>query len=226
MKVSSDPGQDRHDADAARAGWYPCRGALGGYAWWTGREWGWPLSGPADRPGPPGPAAAQAGWPAAEEPGWLARHGWLLWLGVAYISTLGCAAACVILGTCLATGRPVDGATSVLRVVVMFANFLVCCEVAISGRTRARHLRRAGMPPPGARAARKARWPQFHEAWLAWFYGLTFLVYVGAFVGWLTHTGPGWGSQVSLATAVTCQCALMAAAGLDTAWSVRRRGRA
>lgn len=208
MTPSSYPGPERQGVGTADPGWYPNRAALGGWAWWTGRAWGWPFSGPADQPGPP-PSRL-----AAPPPTWLAWPGWLLWLAVACWSALGGVAVCTIIGMCLTSGRPVDDATSVLRGVMLFMNVVLWLSgiaMARGGRTRGMRSglspREAG-PPPGIRAGRRAG---LLTSLPVWVYCLSFLLSLGALVASVSHAGSDWWKQMCLATVVVCQFAALGA---------------
>jgi hypothetical protein len=213
MKPSSDSKRERAGGDAEAPGWYPDPAAPGGYGWWTGREWGWPLSRPADRPVPPPSRLATA------RPRWFARHGWLLWRAVACVSAAGCAAACAMVGICLATGRPLPGATSALMslsvlmpVVGLIGLVLYGAGVAVLARASAVRsawaLRGAGLAHT-AGAGRSARMRAFLLIWRSCLFSLSV---AGALVGWASHAAVAWWAQtlpaIMLASEFSLLCAL------------------
>lgn len=223
MMPSSRAGPDRQDGNVPAPGWYPNRSALGGYAWWTGREWGWPF------PGPTRQAAPLPFWPAAAQPRRPTRHSWLVWLTVAYISAPGCAAAGTVLGICLATGRPLDGATSVLLPVMIAMNLVLGGVSLALGGAPMKDVRftwgptEAG-PPPGTRSRRRVRLVTSLPAWLVGTYCVILLVLLSTLVAWATHWDSGWCKQVCLAICVACQFALLGARALHTSCRAWRQG--
>jgi hypothetical protein len=219
MTSSSYPGPERQGVDTAVPGWYPNRAALGGCAWWTGRAWGWPFSGPADRPGPP-PSGL-----AAAEPRWPAWQAWLLWLAVAYWSALGGAAVCTIIGMCLVTGRPADDATPALRGAMLFMNVVLWLSGTAMARGKRTRAMRSGLnpceagPPPGLRAGRLLL-----TSLPVWVYCLSLLLSLAALVASVSHAESGWWIQMCLATVVAGQFAALGARSFRAYRDARPQG--
>jgi hypothetical protein len=135
---------------------------------------------------------------------------------------LGCAIACIILGSCLVTGRPVDGGAAVPWGGILFINLLVSWTAAVlGGRGRpmsyAPGSGEAGLPPYDARAGRRSWLGESVPTWLIWAYFLAMTAAVAAVLGAATASGgwiavmATWGAQVFLAAVLACVFALLCA---------------
>jgi len=212
------PSDDLGPGQVPAPGWYPDPAAPGGYLWWTGQEWVDPFSWPPYQPVRPLSRPIVA-WPSQ-----LAQHSWLLWLAAACCTALGCAAACAILGTCLATGRPVHHAMIALFGPVLLTSGVVSwVNVVVHDRSRSVYspsaLRGAGPPPQVVTAGRRVGLRAFAPTRLVWAYILTIGATFGTLLGCSLASGglqtlmAVWWAQVLfavlIALALALQCAVV-----------------
>ena len=215
---SGNLGHERLGGPVMPPGWYPDPAAPGGYLWWTGQEWVNPFSWPPYQP------ARRLSQPIMAWPSRPARHSWLLWLAAACCAALGCATACAILGTCLATGRPVHHATIALLGPIILANGVMSwVNVVLQDPSRPAYspsaLRGTGPPPQVVTAGRRAGLRAFAPTRLVWAYivvtGATFGTLLGASLasgGLLTLMATWWAQVVFallVALALALQCAVV-----------------